>query len=152
MEDRAPLGLLITAIGAAALAISVFEPWYRVSSHGGHHVATLTAHEAFKFLAAVLLFLAGLALIASIFPLAGIAGLRASTGGQIALIGASAGVVTVVRMLWRPGAEMPLVSLTLAWGSWISLASAGLIAIGGLLASSPPTRKRANLGYVPHSH
>jgi hypothetical protein len=30
-DDRAPLGLLIAAIGAAVLAISVFLPWYGVS-------------------------------------------------------------------------------------------------------------------------
>jgi len=31
VDDRAPLGLLIAAIGAAVLAISVFLPWYGVS-------------------------------------------------------------------------------------------------------------------------
>jgi hypothetical protein len=30
-EDRTPLGLLISALGAATLAISVFLPWYAVS-------------------------------------------------------------------------------------------------------------------------
>jgi hypothetical protein len=30
-DDRAPLGLLIAALGAAVLAISVFLPWYGVS-------------------------------------------------------------------------------------------------------------------------
>jgi hypothetical protein len=30
-DDRAPLGLLIAALGAAVLAISVFQPWYGVS-------------------------------------------------------------------------------------------------------------------------
>ena len=31
VDDRAPLGLLISALGAAVLAISVFLPWYGVS-------------------------------------------------------------------------------------------------------------------------
>ena len=31
VDDRAPLGLLISALGAAVLAVSVFLPWYGVS-------------------------------------------------------------------------------------------------------------------------
>lgn len=31
VDDRAPLGLLISAVGAAVLAVSVFLPWYGVS-------------------------------------------------------------------------------------------------------------------------
>jgi hypothetical protein len=31
VDDRAPLGLLIAALGAAVLAVSVFTPWYGVS-------------------------------------------------------------------------------------------------------------------------
>src|SRR5437588_8994841 len=31
VHDRAPLGLLIAALGAAVLAISVFLPWYGVT-------------------------------------------------------------------------------------------------------------------------
>jgi len=31
VDDRAPLGLLIAALGAAVLAVSVFLPWYGVS-------------------------------------------------------------------------------------------------------------------------
>jgi hypothetical protein len=31
VEDRAPLGLLLSALGAAILAVSVFLPWYAVS-------------------------------------------------------------------------------------------------------------------------
>jgi len=31
VEDRAPLGLIIAAVGAAVLAISVFLPWYGLS-------------------------------------------------------------------------------------------------------------------------
>jgi hypothetical protein len=31
VDDRAPLGLLIAAVGAAVLAVSVFLPWYGVS-------------------------------------------------------------------------------------------------------------------------
>jgi hypothetical protein len=30
-DDRAPIGLLIVALGAVVLAISVFQPWYGVS-------------------------------------------------------------------------------------------------------------------------
>jgi hypothetical protein len=31
VDDRAPLGLLVAALGAAVLAVSVFLPWYGVS-------------------------------------------------------------------------------------------------------------------------
>jgi hypothetical protein len=31
VDDRAPLGLLIAALGAAVLAVSVFLPWYGIS-------------------------------------------------------------------------------------------------------------------------
>ncbi len=176
-EDRAPLGLLIAALGAAVLAVSVFLPWYGVSITGpgaataqqelaqvaqqygnatfqagatevgaefsslaGRQLATVSAHEALKDISRILLAVAGIALLASLLRLAGIRGLLEAGGGQIALAGGVAALFVLYRMLSPPGVPTNIVSLSLSWGSWLALLSAGAIVVGGLLSTSTRTR------------
>jgi hypothetical protein len=180
-DDRAPLGLLIAALGAAVLAISVFLPWYGVSitapgaataqqelaqvaqqygnttfqagasevgaefsSLAGRQLATVSAHEVLKDIGPILLALAGIALLASLLRLAGIQGLLEAGGGQIALVGGVAALFVLYRMLSPPGVQTNVVSLSLGWGSWLALLSAGAIVVGGLLTTSTRTRVYSN--------
>jgi hypothetical protein len=179
-DDRAPLGLLIAALGAAVLAVSVFLPWYGVSitasgaasaqqeltavaqrygntalqtraselgpafsSLAGRQLTTVSAHQASKDVSVILLLLAGIALLAALLRLAGIGGLLDAGGGQIALAGGIAALFVLFRMLSRPAAHTDLLSLSLAWGSWLALLGAAAIVGGGLLAGSGQTRRRS---------
>ena len=188
VDERSALGLLIAALGAAVLAISVFLPWYGVSitasgaasaqqelatvaqqygnttlqaranevgaefsSLAGRQVATVSAHDALKDIGRILLVLAGIALLASLLRLAGIAGLMEGGGGQIALVGSLAALCVLFRMLTRPGSETAFVSLSLSWGAWLALLSAAAIVAGGLLSASGPARRRPAHSYGPQT-
>jgi hypothetical protein len=179
---------VISVLGAAVLAVSVFLPWYGISvtasgaasvpqelatvaadygntklqteanklapklrSLAGKQLATVSSHDALKRLSPVLLFLAALTLLASLFLLAGVVGLIDSTGRQLALAGAVAGGVVVFRVVAPPVPDANLVALTPVWGSWLALLGSGAIVGGGLLAGWRPTSRRARLGYIQHT-
>ncbi|HEY7422400.1 MAG TPA: hypothetical protein VH541_10355 [Gaiellaceae bacterium] len=179
VDDRAPLGLLIAALGAAVLAVSVFLPWYGVNitasgavsaqqglsavaqqygnadlqseasqigaafdSLAGRQLVTVSAHEVLMDISPILLVLAAIALLASLFRLAGVSGAVQAGGGQIALAGGTAALFVLYRMLERPGGETDLVSLSLAWGIWVALLGAAAIVAGGLLSASARPRAR----------
>lgn len=180
-EDRAPLGLLIAALGAAVLAISVFAPWYGVSvtpsgaaaaqqqlaavarQYGnttlqresatmgtqfhalvGRRLATVSAHQSLKHVSLILLMLAGIALLASLLRLANMRGLLYAGGSQIALLGGLAGLISLFRMVWPPGAGVGFVTLSPMWGIWLVLLSAAAVVAGGLLAGSDRALQRSS--------
>jgi hypothetical protein len=166
-DARAPRGgLLISACGAAVLAVSIFLPWYAVSvtpagaaaaqqqfstvaqqygnanlqtlagqlgaqfgSVAGHRLATVSAHQVLKDVSVVLLLLAGVALLASLLSLADVVEVG---GGQIALVGGTAVLFVLFRMLSRPGIHTDLISLSLGWGAWLALVAAAAIVVGGV--------------------
>jgi hypothetical protein len=180
-EDRAPLGLLIAALGAAVLAVSVFAPWYGVSvtpsgaaaaqqqlaavarQYGntnlqresatmgtqfhalvGRQLATVSAHQSLKHVSLILLMLAGIALLASLLRLANMRGLLYASGSQIALLGGLAGLISLFRMLWPPGASVGFVTLSPLWGIWLALVSAAAVLAGGLMAGSDRSLRRSD--------
>lgn len=172
-NDRAPLGLLVSGLGAAALGISVFMPWYGVSitaagavsaqqqltavaaRYGhvrlhakaytmGHQLFTVSAHQAMGRVSLILLGLAGLALLASLLRLVNMRGLLYATGSQIALFGTLAGLVVLFRMLFRPGAATASISFSLSWGIVLALGSALAITAGGMIAGSDRAGARAH--------
>lgn len=186
VDDRAPLGLLISALGAAVLAVSVFLPWYGVSitatgaasaqqelstaaqqygnanfqagvsmvgaefsALAGHQLATVSAHDVLKDISKILLLLAGVALLASLLRLAGVSGLLEAGGGQIALVGGTAALFVLYRMVEAPGAETDLISLSLGWGIWVALLGAAAIVAGGLLFASAQAQGRQVQSYGP---
>jgi hypothetical protein len=99
-KDRSRYGLLVSALGAVLLLVSVFLPWYAVSltapgstgflahlwggalggslpgshglpaAHAGQHLGGLTALESFAPLSIVLMVLAAMALLDALAPLA----------------------------------------------------------------------------------
>ena len=185
-DDRSQLGFLISALGAAVLAVSVFLPWYGVSitasgaasarqqlagvaqqygntsfqagasqlgaefnSLVGRQLATVSGHEAVKDVSRILLLLAAVSLLASLFRLAGVSGLFEAGGGQIALAGGLAALFVLYRMVTPPGAQTDLVSLSLGWGIWLALLSAAAIVAGGLLSTSGRSRRQPAESFGP---
>jgi len=168
-EDRPRTGPLVVAVGAAVLAVSVFQPWYAVTltasgvasaqqainnlavqygnaafqaqarglgssftALAGHQVATLSAHQALKYLHVVLLILAAVAFVWALLHLAGASQPTQASGPQIALIGAMATLCVLFRMVDRPAAQEEVFSLSLSWGAWLALGSSLAIVAGGL--------------------
>jgi hypothetical protein len=111
-------------------------------SLAGRQLVTVSAHEVLKDISPILLVLAAIALLASLFRLAGVSGAVQAGGGQIALAGGTAALFVLYRMLERPGGETDLVSLSLAWGIWVALLGAAAIVAGGLLSASARPRAR----------
>jgi hypothetical protein len=179
-DDRAPLGLLIAAVGAAALAISVFEPWYGLSltasgataaqqqlaafaqQYGnaalqakvdavgarynalvGHRLLTVSAHQAFGHISLILLVLAGIALLSALLRLADARGLFYASGKLISLLGALAAGAVIFRIAVKPDGVPAFIPLSLSWGIWLALLSAGAILAGGVIAGDGRSRLRA---------
>jgi hypothetical protein len=77
---RSRYGLLVSALGAIVLIVSVFLPWYEgtvtlhstvaVGVDAGHRLATVTAFRALRGVDVVLLVLAALAILDALAPLA----------------------------------------------------------------------------------
>jgi hypothetical protein len=99
----------------------------------------------------ILLALAGVALLASLFRLADMRGLLAASGGQVALLGGLAAGLVLFRMVFRPHGGVNFVSLSLSWGIWLALLSAGTVVAGGLIAGTARThwRRRPKVGPGP---
>jgi hypothetical protein len=178
MVDRPPRGLLLSALGAAVLGLSMFLPWYSVSitptgaaaaqqqfatvaqqygnanlqtmadqigagfsAVAGRSLVTLSAHQALKDISVIVLLLAGVALLASLLRLADVVELG---GGQIALLGFGAALCVLYRMLSPPGTDTGFISLSLSWGSWLSLLAAIAIIGGGLWTPSAGRRNSSD--------
>ncbi len=168
-SDRSRYGLLVSALGSALLAVSVFLPWYSLSLtpdgasfaanftqdlarqfgngslqqlaagvHGnlvslsGQQIAALSAHQALHDLNVVLLVLAGIALLDSLFTLA--RGTSASAGGGsghlVTLVGVIAAVCVAYRMAAPPVPSGGLVALSLREGSWLALLGSLMMVLG----------------------
>lgn len=131
--DRSRYGLLVSALGAIVLAVSVFLPWYGVSFVGHHRLATLTAQDALGGLHVLLLVLAGLALLDALFPLARAASaVPDGAGGSVVLMGALAAACVLYRMVDPATPAGELVSLSLREGAWLALLGSLTMVAGGL--------------------
>ena len=124
--------LLLIAIGAAALAVSLFLDWYGVGFD-----QAISAWTAFEFVDMLLAALALAALFAVAERMIGIAPVMPPwvplVCGPIAL------VIVCVSLIDEPPAAGGA-SATLEVGGWIAFAAAGLMTIGALL-----TRVRISL-------
>jgi hypothetical protein len=167
-EDRSRYGLLVSALGAIVLGVSVFLPWYglsftpagvsfvqqlgdqAVSQYGnaaaqsaldhanfsafaGQQFTTVDAHTALKDLSVVLLILAGLAILDSLFPLARAGGsVPDGAGRSVVLLGGVAAVCVVFRMIDRPEPAGGVLALSLHVGAWLALLGSATMVVGGL--------------------
>jgi hypothetical protein len=135
--------------GNSALQTQASQLGAEFSSLAGRQLATVSAHDILKDISAILLVLAGASLLASLLRLAGIAGMLEAGGGQIALAGGVAALFVLYRMLEPPGGETELVTLSLNWGIWLALLSAGAIIVGGLVSASGQSRRHPVESYGP---
>jgi hypothetical protein len=141
-EARSRYGLLVSALGAIVLIVSVFLPWYEVTLplhvsaavgvDAGHRLATMTAFRALRDVDVVLLVLAGLAILDALAPLAPIGRpLPGGAGGSVVLLGAVAAAFVLFRMLAPPSA-VGVAELSLREGAWLALLGSLAIALGGM--------------------
>ena len=123
---------LATTYGNSVLQSRLPELHIGVSSLVGHQLATLSAHQAFKYMSVVLLVLAGLALVDALLPLARAGDLPSGAGASLVLLGLVASLCVVGRMVFRPEPAGEMLALSLRSGAWFSLAGALLMLAGGL--------------------
>jgi hypothetical protein len=115
--------------GSSSLQAIANELGSRFESLAGRPVATLSAHQTLKNVSAVLLVLAGAALLASLWRLAGFID---GGGGLIAVLGVAAVLCVLYRMFVPPNPAAGYISLSLSWGSWLTLIGAMAVAVGGV--------------------
>ncbi|MCW3017971.1 MAG: hypothetical protein JWN10_279 [Solirubrobacterales bacterium] len=159
--DRSRYGLAMSALGATALVASVFLPWYRVSSiaHAGvgrassSSLTRIAEHQALPYMKALLLIVAGLALLDALLPLVRPAApLPGGAGGSVALLGAVAASCALYRILDPPALSGGAVSLTLLEGPWLTLLAALTMMLGGMWPRSvvgAPAASEARLRFWP---
>jgi hypothetical protein len=171
VENRLRAGPLAATVGAALLALSVFQPWYTLrltpagadsarqtlnsvalqfgnaafqdqahslgsgfSALTGHQLATLSAEQTLKDIHIILLILAAGAFVAALLVLVDASQASRASGDRIALLGLAATVCVLFRMVARPVVQEEMLSLSLAWGVWLALASSLAIVAGGLIS------------------
>jgi hypothetical protein len=108
----------------------------RFNTLAGRQVATLSADQALKYVHVVLLILAAAAFVSALSRLAGVS---QASDGQIALIGLTATICVVFRMVVKPIAAEEAFSLSLSWGAWLALGSSLAITVGGVLPRHAPS-------------
>jgi hypothetical protein len=112
-------------------------------SPSGQQIAALSAHQALHDLSVVLLVLAGIALLDSLFTMArSAAPAGAGTGRVVALVGVIATVCVAYRMAAPPIPAGGLVALSLREGSWLALLGSLMIVLG-------PIWPQVSLGPAP---
>lgn len=131
----------MSALGAAALAVSVFLPWYRISSvahssigaSSAHPLTMLATEQALPVMKIFLLVLAGLALLDALLPLVRVAGpVPGGAGGSVALLGLLAVLCVFYRLLDPPALGGNEVALSLREGPWLALLAALVMTLGGM--------------------
>jgi hypothetical protein len=170
VENRLRAGPLAATVGAALLALSVFQPWYTLrltaagansarqtldsvalqfgnaafqdqahslgsgfSALAGRQLATLSAEQALHQIHIILLILAAGAFVAALLLLVDVYQASRASGDRIALLGLAATICVLFRMVARPIAQEEMLSLSLAWGAWLALASSLAIVAGGFM-------------------
>jgi hypothetical protein len=171
VENRLRVGPLAATLGAALLALSVFQPWYtlaltpagansaqqalnsvalqfgnaafqdRVHSLGngfgalaGHQLTTLSAEQTLHYIHIILLILAASAFVAALLLLVDASEANRANGDRVALLGLAATACVLFRTVARPVVQEEVLSLSLAWGAWLALASSLAIVAGGLIS------------------
>lgn len=119
--------------GNSALQSLANEIGLRFSSDAHHHIANISAHQSLKYTSAVLLMLAGAALLAVFWRFGGMID---NGGGVIAAFGVAAGFCVIYRMVVPPNPAAGYLTLSLSWGSWLALVGAAAVAVGGM--TTPP--------------
>lgn len=148
-QRRSPFCLLVSALGAGVVAVSVFLPWYALSSGvaartGGaaapgpgvsalQQFATVDGQHAFRYAGVILLVLAGLAMLDSLVPLATSASAAGNgAGGSVCLLGALGAVCVLYRLVDPPGLGGEAVTVSMRAGGWIALGGCVTMVLAGI--------------------
>jgi hypothetical protein len=123
---------LVSVYGSPALQSRLGELHAGINSLVGHQLASVTGHQALKYMSIVLLVLAALAMLDALLPLARPGSIPSGAGGSLALLGLVASLCVIGRMIFRPLPPNELVALTLRGGAWMSLLGALMMLAGGL--------------------
>ena len=143
-SERSRYGLLVSALGAVVLTVSVFLPWYAANLSAGagllaRHAFQLTGEQALSDLSVILLVLAGLSLLDALFPIARAASVVPDgAGGAVVLLGLLATACVVYRMVHPPAQAGEVLALTLREGAWTALLGSLMISLGGLWPRALP--------------
>jgi hypothetical protein len=129
------LNSLALQLGNASLQGQARTVSGRFSALTGRQLATLSAAQTLKYIHVILLILAAAVFLSALLQLVNAASptIRAS-GERIALLGLAATACVLFRMVARPVAQEEVLSLSLAWGAWLALASSLAIVVGGLMS------------------
>jgi hypothetical protein len=137
--ERSRYGLSMSALGAIALVVSVFLPWYRVDSVASTGVGQsslltrITEHQALPYMKGFLLVVAGLAMLDALLPLVRAAApVPGGAGGSVALLGVAAAACALYRIVDPPALSAGATSLTLLEGPWLTLLAALTMMLGGM--------------------
>jgi hypothetical protein len=134
--ERSRYGLVVAAVGAGLLVVSLLLPWYR-ARHAGPSVGSppsVSGAHALGGLVIVLVVLCGLALLDTLVPLvrSRASHLPEGAGASLVLLGVVAGACVLFRIVYPPAAVGRLVSLSPREGAWIALAGAAMMLAGGV--------------------
>ena len=122
-------GLLLIALGAAGLAVSLFLDWYGVGFGG--NISAWTAFEVVDLILAVLALAALVAVAERLF----VRGRPALLPPWVSVVcGPVALLIICVELIDEPPAAGSSAA-TLEVGAWIAFAAAGLMTIGALLSN-----------------
>ena len=139
--DRSRYGLSMSAVGAIALAVAAFLPWYRVISivpavartRASAGVTAISAHQALPDMKIFLLVLAGLAMLDALLPvLRSGAPVPGGAGGSVALLGAAGAACALYRLLDPPGAAGNELALSVLEGPWLALLASLMMMLGSM--------------------
>jgi hypothetical protein len=139
--DRSRYGLAMSALGAIALAVAAFLPWYRViatvhsgvGTVAGGQLTVISARDALPDMRILLLVVAGLAMLDALLPLmrAG-APVPGGAGGSVTLLGAAGAACALYRILDPPGAAGSVVAMSVLEGPWLALLASLAMILGGM--------------------
>jgi hypothetical protein len=148
---RSRYGVLLAALGAMLLAVSVFLPWYGVTLHSAsgspvaalaRQPAALSAQQAFEYLSVALLVLAAIALLDALLALPGDAP-ASGAGASLALLGAVAGACVAYHVIQPPQPSGSVGPPALREGVWLALFGSLLMLAGGLWPRTAASRVAA---------
>jgi len=112
-----------------------------------HEVFALSAHQALSTLNVVLLILAGLGILISLFALAGPASASSEANRvPLALLGLLGAACVAFRMVDRPSPAGDLISLSLREGAWLALLGCICMAAGAMWTRRAPAVRTAPQG------
>jgi hypothetical protein len=131
---RQALNSVALQFGNAAFQDQAHSLGNGFSALTGHPLATLSAEQTLHYIHIILLILAAGAFVAALLLLVDASQASRASGDRIALLGLAATLCVLFRMVARPVAQEEMLSLSLAWGVWLALASSLAIVAGGLIS------------------